>query len=153
MFFIPENLILIIYTQPGPHLNKKQKRNMTKKKQRQVIQKQLLGVHIDVKNCYKAVDGWHDVFLLNPKLWSYASTACSMSPAQVTVRRITSIEWVVPTSARSRSRVGSCAFHCHSGLGGYQSKYCWEGNVRSVWPAVLNDWVCFEYACLWSGLH
>lgn len=32
MFVIPENLILIIYTQPSPHLNKKQKTNMTKKK-------------------------------------------------------------------------------------------------------------------------
>lgn len=83
-------------------------------------------------------------------LWS---TACPMSLVQATVRRITAVEWVLPTSAWSRSRVGSCAFHCCSGLGGYQSKDCWEGNVRTRWPALLNYWVWFEYGCLWSGLH
>lgn len=83
-------------------------------------------------------------------LWS---TVCSMSLVQATVRRITAVEWVLPTSAWSRSRVGSCAFHCCSGLGGYQSKDCWEGNVRTRWPALLNYWLWFEYGCLWSGLH
>lgn len=32
MFFIPENLILIIYTQPSPHLNKKTKNKHDKEK-------------------------------------------------------------------------------------------------------------------------
>lgn len=67
MFFIPENLILIIYTQPSPHLNKKTKNKYDKEKidGKKIVKKQL------------------KVFLSNPKLWSYASTVCSMSPAQV----------------------------------------------------------------------
>lgn len=50
VFFIPENLILIIYTQPCPHLKTKQnKYDEKKQRQNKIIQKLLLGVHIDLK--------------------------------------------------------------------------------------------------------
>lgn len=49
MFFIPENLIPIIYTQPFPHLKKQNKWPKKKK----IIQKQLVGVHIDLKTVKK----------------------------------------------------------------------------------------------------